>query len=101
MLRKLNKKGAACGWADVKLTEHYGVNDGLERQTADRSICGRSRSRNRRGVPFTTEDIHNHLRMASRLTHDRPVQLKIVPLGVGQFEFTIVGLDYFSELSII
>src|SRR5262249_19973500 len=49
---------------------------------------------------FTTEDIHNHLRMASRLTHDRPVQLKIEPLRVGQFEFTIVGFAYFSELSI-
>src|SRR5215470_10573095 len=50
---------------------------------------------------FTAEDIHNHLRMATRLTLDRPVQLQIVPSGVGQFEFTIVGLDYFSELSII
>jgi glutamate-ammonia-ligase adenylyltransferase len=50
---------------------------------------------------FTTEDIHNHLRIASRLTLDRPVQLKILPTGAGKFEFTIVGLDYFSELSII
>src|SRR5262249_41840001 len=50
---------------------------------------------------FTTEDIHNHLRMASRLTPGRPVQIQMVPTGGGKFEFTIVGLDYFSELSII
>src|SRR5215469_2657035 len=50
---------------------------------------------------FTTKDIHDHLIMAGRLTPDRPVQLKVVPSGVGQFELTIVGLDYFSELSII
>jgi len=50
---------------------------------------------------FTTEDIHNHLIMAGRLTPDRPVQLKVVPSGPGQFELTIVALDCFSELSII
>jgi glutamate-ammonia-ligase adenylyltransferase len=50
---------------------------------------------------FTTEDIHNHLQMASRLTLDRPVQLKLMPTGAGKFEFTVVGLDYFSVLSII
>ncbi|HKF53920.1 MAG TPA: hypothetical protein VKJ45_00700, partial [Blastocatellia bacterium] len=50
---------------------------------------------------FTTEEIHNHLIMASTLTPDRPVQLKFVPSGIAQFELTIVGLDYFSQLSII
>src|SRR5215469_7761356 len=50
---------------------------------------------------FMAEDIHNHLRMASRLTPDRPVQLKIEPSAVRRFELTIVALDYFSELSLI
>src|SRR5215469_1076104 len=50
---------------------------------------------------FTAEEIHNHLIMASSLTPGRPVQLKVVPRGVGQFELTIVALDSFSELSII
>ncbi|HEU4388428.1 MAG TPA: hypothetical protein VFV34_11570 [Blastocatellia bacterium] len=50
---------------------------------------------------FSPEQVRLHMQMASSLWLARPVQLNVAAGSPGQFDLTIVALDFFSELSII
>src|SRR5438128_7303971 len=48
---------------------------------------------------FTPAAIATHLRMASALSTDAPVQVRITPQEHNEFEIVIVGFDYFGQFS--
>jgi len=50
---------------------------------------------------YSPTEIADHIRMASRLDHERPAALKIIPRRNQAFEITVVAFDYFSEFSIL
>jgi len=49
---------------------------------------------------FTPAAVATHLRLASALSADAPIQVRITPLEDGEFEIVIVGFDYLGQFSI-
>ena len=49
---------------------------------------------------FAPEAIATHLQMASKLSENQPVQVRITPRERNEFEIVIVGFDYLAQFSI-
>src|SRR6476660_7736104 len=50
-------------------------------------------------LTFSPQDIATHLRMASALSAEAPIQVRITPQQDGELEIVIVGFDYLGEFS--
>jgi glutamate-ammonia-ligase adenylyltransferase len=49
---------------------------------------------------FGSKAIADHVQLASSLSEEQPVQLRITPQGTSEFEIVIVGFDYLAQFSI-
>jgi [glutamine synthetase] adenylyltransferase / [glutamine synthetase]-adenylyl-L-tyrosine phosphorylase len=50
-------------------------------------------------LTFSAPEIATHLRLASALSADAPIQVRIVSQNNGEFEIVIVGFDYLGQFS--
>ena len=50
-------------------------------------------------LTFSPQEIATHLRLASALSSDSPIQVRITPQQSGELEIVIVGFDYLGQFS--